>query len=198
MSDENEIEFEGGFFEEAGINANEVPDDPFEFGQDFWPVYVSEATVPKLTANGDKIGFMVRFVVDHPQFEGKGVAGENGLGRHWYRLPVPLALRDRVPYDPNGDSERKALINLKDLYKALGFGADEFAKVNNKNIVGRRMLTKIKAQKNENGYWEFRLNNMKPAGEGEGGNEFHANTTSNPGQSAEELAAAELAKELGS
>jgi hypothetical protein len=91
------------------------------------------------------------------------------------------------------------MFQLKQLYIALGFGADEFGKVNGKLMLGRRALTKIKVSTNENGFWEFRLNNMKPIGDGSGVNEFAQPTgnSSSGGKTAEQLAAEELAKELG-
>jgi hypothetical protein len=203
MSDDFDLDFEGGFFDEAGVDANEIPDDQFGFGNDFWPIYVAEAGKPKVTQNGDKIGMSIRFAVDHPRYANHWVSGERGLGNQWYRLPVPLALRDRIHWDPNGEDEQKAMFQLKQLYKALGFGADEFGKVNEKLLQGRRCLAKIKPIMDDNsGYWNFRLNSMKsiPTDEsGEGMNQF-AKSTGNSGNSAktaEELAAEELKRELG-
>jgi hypothetical protein len=201
MSDNEEIEFEGGFFEEAGVDPNDVADDQFGFGNQYWPVGVIEVGAPKVTANKDKIGMMVRFAVDHPDYQGSFVSGERGLGNQWFRLPVPLAVRGQIPWDPNGADEKKALVTLKQLYIALGFGADEFKKVNGKLMVGRRALTKIKPYQDDKGFWQFRLNNMKPIGEssGDGANEFTSHGQSNGGhvKSAAEIAAEELKREMG-
>ncbi|GHF92237.1 hypothetical protein [Streptomyces griseosporeus] len=191
MSDENEIEFEGGFFEEADVKVNDIPDDPFGFGNDFWPIYVVEVGPAKLTANKDKVGMMVKFAIDHPRFEGSAFAEKLGNG-HWYRLPVPLALRSQVPWDPNGDQEKRTLFQLKQLYSALGFKADEMPKVNGAMLVGRKMMAKIKPVQDDMGFYQFRLNSMKPyvPDSGDGASEFTKSGTSNP--SPQDLLKAEL------
>lgn len=186
----DEIEIEGGFLDEAEISANDIPDDPFGFGNDFWPVFVVEVGKAKVTANKDKIGMMVKFAVDHPKYQGSFVAKQLGNG-NWYQLPVPMALRSQIPWNSEGESEQQALYKLKELYKALGFPKDEFGSVNGPKMIGRRALTKIKVSQDDKGFWQFRLNNMKPIGEGEGMNEF-AQPSNNGGKSAAELLEEEL------
>lgn len=189
MSDENEIELEGGFLDEAGIDGNDIPDDPFNFGNDYWPVRVIKVGKPKVTAGGDKIGITVVFAVDHPRYQNSFVSGERGLGNSWYQVPVPLALRSQIPWDPEGEKEQQALYNLKELYKALGFKKDEFGSVSGAKMLNRGMLTKIKVGRNAEGFWDFRLNASKPFGEGSdaGMGEFTNNGTSNPVSAAEQL-----------
>jgi hypothetical protein len=133
------IEFEGGFFGEAGIDATEVPDDPFGFGNDFWPLVCIEVGQAKVTANKDKIGMMVKFAVDHPKFQGAPVGEKLGNG-NWYQLPVPLALREQIPWDPEGDKEKKALYNLGELFKAMGFPKDQWKSVNGKKMVIKLLM----------------------------------------------------------
>jgi len=186
----DEIEIEGGFLDEAEINANDIPDDPFGFGNDFWPVYVLEVGKPKVTAKKDKIGMMVKFAVDHPKFQGSFVSKGLGNGM-WVQVPVPVPLRSQIPWDNEGEKEQQVLYNLKELYKALGFAKDEFGSVNGAKMIGRRALTKIKVGKTDTGFWDFRLNNMKPIGDGEGMNEF-AQPSNNGGKSAAELLEEEL------
>lgn len=191
----DEIDLEGGILDEAGINAQDIPEDPFGFGNDFWPVFVLEVGPAKVTANKDKIGTMVKFAVDHAKFQGSFVA-KTGLGNGmWMQLPVPLALRSQIPWDPEGEKEQQALYNLKELYKALGFSKDQYGSIKLKDLVGRRALTKIKVGKSDTGFWEFRLNGMKPIGDGNGNNEFTQNGTSNPQKSAADLLKEELAGE---
>ena len=187
MSDE--IEFEGGFFEDA----NDIADDPFGFGNDFHTVYVTEVGDAKVTAGKDKIGMMVKFAVDEPKYQGTMVANSLGNG-NWYQLPVPKPLRSQIPWDPNGEKEQRALYNLKELFGALGFAADEMGSVNGKKMIGRRMLTKIKVSRDENGFFQFRLNAPKsiPAGSDAGMGEFTSSGTSNGGKSPEELLREEL------
>lgn len=187
----DEIDIEGGFLDEAGINANDIPDDPFGFGNDYWPVFVLEVGAPKVTKNKDKIGMMVKFAVDHPKFQGSFVSKGLGNGM-WVQLPVPLAIRSQIPWDDEGEMEAQVKFNLKELYKALGFAKDEYGSINGKKLLNRRALTKIKVSRDDSGFWQFRLNAMKPVGDGNGTGEFNAQTTSNPGKSAAEQLEDEL------
>lgn len=188
MSDE--IEIEGGFLDEAGIDANDIPDDPFGFGNDYWPVYVLSVGAPKVTANKDKIGMMVKFAVDHPKYQDSFV-GKTGLGNgSWVQLPVPKALRDQIPWNPDGEQEQKVLFNLKELYKALGFAKDEMGGVNAAKMLNRRALTKIKANMGDSGFWEFRLNAMKAIPSDESMEEFVR--PANKGKTDEELLREEM------
>lgn len=189
MSDE--LEIEGGFLDEAGIDANDIPDDPFGFGNDFWPVFVLEVGKPKVTEKKDKIGMMVKFAVDHEKYQNSYVSKGLGNGM-WVQLPVPLALREQIPWDPEGEKEQQVLFNLKELYKALGFAKDEYGKVNGTKMLHRRALTKIKAIRDENtGYWNFRLNGMKPVAENETSQD--GTSPANGGKSPEQLLKEELA-----
>lgn len=198
MSDE--IEFEGGFFDEAGIDVSQIADDPYGFGNDYWPVYVVEVGPVKLTANKDKLGMMVKFAVDHERFAHSPVAEKLGNG-HWYQVPVPKALRNQIPWDENGQAEQLAMFKLKQLLKALGFPADQMSKANGKTMIGRHMLTKIKPVLDEMGFWKFNLNSPKPMAEGSsnGLSEFTQNgqSNANSGKTATQLAEEELKKELG-
>lgn len=196
MSDENEIElgdFEGGFFDEAGINVNEVPDDQFGFGNDFWPVRIIEVTKPKVTANADKIGMTITWAVEHSKYDGHFVSTK-GMGV-WVQIPVPLALRDRIPFDPkNNPKDQQVLSNLKMIYAALGFRADEMGKINGEKLMHKICMAKIKPRQNDQGFWQFNMFAHKQMGEG-GGNGGSTSTpaTSTPsGKSAEELLREEL------
>lgn len=178
----DEIEFEGGFFEEAEVDVNEVPDDPYGFGNEFWRVFVVSVGKAKVTQNGDKVGMMVKFAVDSPEYLGTKVAESLGNG-NWYRLPVPVGLRGQIPWEPKGLEEKKALFQLGQLYAALGFPKDQWPKVNGALMVGKAFLTKIKVSQDEKGFYQFRLNGMKPlAGDGSdaGMGEFTSQGTSNP------------------
>lgn len=167
MSDENEIEFEGGFFDEAGVDANDVADDPFGFGNEHWPVRIIECGKPKVTKNGDKVGMMIKWAVEHPKYDGHQVSTQGlGLG-NWYRLPVPRALQGQIPWDPKNDQkDAQVLTDLKDLYKALGIPADEMGRQNEKTLVHKTCMVKIRPKKNEEGFWQFNLFAYKTRGEG--------------------------------
>jgi len=187
----DEIDFEGGFLDEAGINANDIPDDPFGFGNDFHRVFVLEVGAVKVTKNKDKIGMMVKFAVDEAKYQGSFVSKGLGNGM-WVQLPVPLALRGQIPWDPEGEKEIGAMFQLTELYKALGFAKDEYGSVNAKKMLGRALLAKIKVGRTNDGFWDFRLNALKPIGDGNGASEFTSQGTSNPTKSAAEQLEDEL------
>lgn len=182
MSDEFDLGgFEGGFLGEADVNPNEIPDDPFGFGNEFWPVIVLEVGEAKVTANKDKIGMMVKFAVDHPNYSTHFVS--KGLGNgNWYQLPVPIALRSQIPWENGGDKEKIALYKLGELFGALGFPKDQWKGVNGAKMVGKRMFAKIKVTQDEKGFWQFRFPQVKsiPEGTDTGWGEYSEGTTSNP------------------
>lgn len=193
MSDENEFDIEGGFFDEAGINVNDIPDDPFGFGNDYWPLVVVEVGKAKVTANKDKIGMMVTFAVDHPKYQGHQVSKQLGFG-NWFQLPVPKSLQGQIPWDTeNNPKDAEAVSKLKRLFKSLGFPADQMSKVNGKMMLGKRCMAKIKPTENDQGFWQFNLNNFKEidgsaGSDGSwGNNEFAQSSTSNAKSAAEQL-----------
>jgi hypothetical protein len=160
----DEVEFEGGFFDEAGITAEQVPDDPFGFGKDFWALRVMEVGKAMVTKKADKVGFMVKFGVDDPQFQGTPFADSIGNGS-WFQLPVPLHLRDRISWEPSSAEAKDAMFKLAELYQALGFKRDEFGSINGPKLLGRGMLAKISPKRNDQGFWNFNLFQMKPLDE---------------------------------
>lgn len=191
MSDE--IEFEGGFFDEAGVNVQDVPDDPFGFGNEFWPLVVTEVGAPKVTGNKDKIGMMVKFAVDHPKYQGHSVSKNLGNG-NWFQLPVPKALQGEIPWDPqNNPKDMEAMVKLRRLFMALGFSKDELGSVNGAKMVGKRCMAKIFPRENEQGFWQFNLNGFKTVGEGDGGwGEIQNSPAHNGGKTPQELLEEEL------
>lgn len=194
MSEMDEgIDFEGGFFDEAGINVADIPDDAYGFGNQHWPLVVVKVDKPKVTNNQDKIGMMVTFAVDHPKYAQHHVSKQLGFG-NWIQLPVPLALRDQIPWDPdNNPKDAKALVDLRKLFESLGFKADELGKVNGPKMIGRRCMAKIKVSQNENGFDQFNLNNFKQVGENaDAGWSGAAPVSNGGGKSPEELLKEEL------
>lgn len=192
MSDE--IEFTGGFFDEAGVNVQDVPDDPFGFGNEFWPLVVTEVGAPKVTGNKDKIGMMVTFAVDHPKYQGHQVSKQLGFG-NWFQLPVPKALQSQIPWDPqNNPKDMEAAVKLRRLFMALGFSKDELGSVNGAKMVGRRCMAKIFPKENEQGFWQFNINAFKTVGESDSDawQEFKPGNQAGSGKSAEDLLKEEL------
>lgn len=194
MSDEA-IEFDGGIFEDAGVDLNEIPDDPFGFENNFWPIRIIELGEAKLTRSGDKIGMMIKWAIEHPNYDGHPVSEKLGQG-NWQRLPVPTALQNQIPWDPrNNPEDKKVLIDLRDLYLALGFSIDQMKGIKPKDLVGRICSAKIKPRKSPEGFWQFNIFAHKPYDpSGEGVNEFAQNGSTNSGaKSPEDL----LKEELG-
>lgn len=176
-----------GFLDEADVDVNDIPDDPFGFGKEFWPIYITEIKDPEVTKSGERFGMMISWAVDHPKYVGTQVATKLGNG-NWFQLPVPKVLQDQVPWDPKG-KDVGVLVNLKNLLLALGFGVDEMSGVGPAKMVGRRCLAKIKAEMGDMGFWQFNLQAFKPEGEnsGNGLSEF-----ANPGKSPEDLLKEEM------
>ena len=186
-----------GFFDDAEVEVNNIPDDPFGFGNDFWPTRIIEVKDPEITKNGQRFGMMIRWAVEHPKFDGHYVSTQ-GLGYgNWQQLPVPKKLQGQVPWDNNSEEAVKVLFQLKELYKALGIPADQWGKVGKDDLLHKVCLSKIKVQQDENGFWQFRLTAQKPLPSGEGMNEYARATTSNPGGlSPEELVKKELEEDI--
>lgn len=199
--DEIGIEFDEGVFADAEVDLNDVPDDEFGFGNQYWPVRIVSVGKAKVTQSGDKIGVMVKFIVDHPDFQKHWVGDpEKGLGNgFWTQLPVPTKLQGQIPWDPkNEPKDKKVLINLKRFYISLGYGVDEMNGVMPKDWVGRGFLTKIKPYLNDQGFTNFRFNGQKPFGDGNGAEEFTKSGTSNSGGKTQaELDEEALKNELG-
>lgn len=172
-----------GFFDDAEVEVNEISEDPFGFGNDYWPVKIVEIKDPEVTKSGDKVGMMVKWAVDHPKYANHfvGVNGR-GLGNgNWTQIPVPKALQNQVPWDPKNDQKHaEVLINLRKLFEALGFSADEMGGIGRKEMTGRKCLAKIRVSQDDNGFWKFNLPvfQMKPLPDGDGMNEFASNGNS--------------------
>lgn len=148
-----------GFFDEAGVNLNDIPDDPFGFGNDFWPIRLVEVGEPKVTANQDKIGMMVKWAVNDDAYASNLPTQQM---RQWIQLPVPEAYWGSINWDPKNDPDhKKVLINLRDLFLALGFKNDEMGSVDGAKMLYRGCLAKVKPKKNSEGFWEFSLYQMK-------------------------------------
>jgi hypothetical protein len=162
-----------GFFDEAEINLNEIPSDPFGFGNDFHTVFVADVADPKKTANGDRFGMMVTWAIDEPAYQNTQFAEAIGYG-NWMQLPVPKVLQGEIPWDPKSPEGQKVLFNLKTVLSALGFGADEMGKVGPKEMKGRRCLAKIKTSQNAEGFWQYNIYAFKalPQGSDSGMGEF--------------------------
>lgn len=195
-----------GFFDDAEVDIqNDVPSDPYGFGKEFWPIYVVDVFDVKPTRNGERYGMMVKWAVDHPQYANSQVSKNLGYG-NWTQLPVPVELRNQIPWEMDSDEAKQCLFKLKTIFEALGFGADEMGGVGPNEMKGRRCYAKISVKQDpDSGYYQFNPYAFKPIPEdengsgsgpkdvGDGMNEFASNAT-NKSDDVDDL----LASELGS
>lgn len=192
------IDFEGGIFEDAGVDVAEIPDDPFGFGNVFWPLVVVSVEKPKVTGKKDKVGMMVLFAVDHPKYAQHQVGKQLGFG-NWFQLPVPVAFQGQIPWDPqNNPKDQEAMVKLRRLFVSLGFGVDELPKVKPQMLVGKRCSAKISPKENGQGFWQFNLNNFRAITEDDDTGDWAASApaSNGGGMSAEEKAKAALEEEM--
>lgn len=174
-----------GFLDDAEVEVSDIPSDPYGFGNDYWTIFVKEVKKPEVTKKGDRFGMQIVWAVDDPQFANSPVANQLGYG-NWVQLPVPKPLQNQIPWDAKSDEGRKVLFALTNIFRALGFSADEMGGVGPEEMKLRRCMAKIKVTQNENGFFQFNPYAFKPLPTGEGGNEFHSSTTHNPGPSDED------------
>jgi len=184
-----------GILGNAGITPNEVPKDPFGFGNDYHPVKLvnvkprkdSDQEYVDISSSGKQFGGMFIFQVldERWSFLGKGndsqVPGQLGFGQ-WWALPSPEWARSAVPFDFNSPDGKKLVHAWAKLVDAMGIPADVDADI--PDVIGKTCLAKIYPKEDENGFWQFRVAGFKPIpkdGSPEGFNEFTKEGTSNPG-----------------
>lgn len=172
-----------GFFDDAEVDLNDIPDDEFGFGRDFWHIRIVEVDEPKVTKNQDKIGMMVKWAVMHEAYNGDKRTQQM---RQWIQLPVPKEYQGTIPWHPKENVEdKKVLVNLRKLFVALGFSNDEMGGVDGAKMLYRGCLSTINAKQNAEGFWEFSFYKMKPIpteGSGEGMNEFAPDQKKSPAE----------------
>lgn len=180
-----------GFFEDAGVETTDAPDDPYGFGNEYHRIRIMELKDPAVTKSGDKFGIMITWAVDEPKYQGSPVSKNLGYG-NWQQLPVPKALQGSVPWDKNSEEGQKVLFNLRKLYEALGFKADEMKSVGPAELLYKGCLAKIKVTQNADGFWQFNPYALKPMGSENGADEFAQPESGNKAKTADEILADEL------
>lgn len=180
-----------GFLDDAGVTAQDAPNDPYGFGRDFWPVQIIAADEPQVTKSGDKFGMMITWRCTDPKY-----AHMEKLGMDWLRLPIPKSHQGTIPWDPKSEEGQRVLFGLVNLLSALGFSKDEMGSVDENAMRGRSCLAKISVKQNEGGFWELRPYQHKPIPNApfgnEGLNEFTPQGASNSGTSIEDALKAEM------
>jgi hypothetical protein len=148
------------WFEAAGINVSDVQEDPYAFGEDYWPLYVKECRAPKVSDTG-KFGMYVIMEIAHDKYD-----SVRPFGR-WIQLPTPLDVQKKfnAPFDPKVDlKDAKVVAFLMKWLQALGFKADEIqapGMVNETTIQGKLFLAKLKVVENDQGYDDIIWRNPK-------------------------------------
>lgn len=179
-----------GFLDDAEVDVSDLPDDPFGFGNQHWPLRLIDIGEPKVTQGGDKFGIKLTWAIEHQQFDGTPQAEKLGNG-NWTQLPVPSALWGSVPWDKDSPEGKKVLFQFRQLLEAMGFKADEMRGVGPEEMKGRKIYAKVRAVLNPEGFWNFNLFQMKPFTEGsdDGMGEFAGGKST---KSAEDLLKEEL------
>jgi hypothetical protein len=170
------------WFEAAGINVADIEEDPYSFGENFWPLFVKECRQPKVSDTG-KFGMYVIMEIAHDKYN-----SVRPFGR-WIQLPTPLDVQKQfdAPFDPKEDlKDAKVVAFLMKWLMALGFKADEIQAgvAKPETIQGKFFLAKLKVVENDQGYDDILWRNpkaMPDAGTPEGMAMFASQAeTSNP------------------
>lgn len=181
-----------GIFDDADVDiANDIPNDPYGFGRDRWPVEIVEVRQPDISKSGKQYGTMVKYKCIDPTYSWMESLG-NG---NWLQLPPPKYVLETAPdikWDKNSEQGKKCLFAIKQLFEGLGIPVDQWNSLEITDLVGKQCMAKIFPKQNDEGFWQFNVTGMKPMPEeGSGDMSVFAggnSTQSNSGKSAAELA----------
>lgn len=160
MSDIIETFGNGGWFEDAGVNLEDVSEDPFNFGNGYHVVSVQEFRAPKVSETGTgKFGSYIFFEVEEAKYN------RLKFGR-WIQIPTPKAIQEEtgVVFDPhNNHQDMAAASNFMRFLVALGFTKDNFNQANPATCQSRMFLARLFAREEE-GQWRvgFGFASIKP------------------------------------
>lgn len=195
-----------GLFSGAGVDRNKVPDDPFQFGKNYWELMVSEVppAKPSLKDNQPtgRFGSYMKFKLTHERYDRVMPFGQ------WIQLPPPLELQEitGIKFDAENNPDDIVVVqNLTDFLLALGFELEEMDEIKDiAEIQTRGFMAKMKKPKqNDTGFWELGWYMPKRFGSVEGLDVFAPGGNSQPAgnsaadlnaQMAAEIAAMEAAK----
>lgn len=177
-----------GFFDEAEVEVNDIPDDPFGFGKSHWLIQIDDIKDPKPTAGGDKFGMSIIWKCIDPE------APQEKLGNgNWIQLPVPVKLRDEIPWENKSPEAKKVLHALANMYEALGFSKDEYGSIGKDELIGRHCMAKISVKQNAEGFWQFNIFALRKPNDGDGSDSGFGEFSKKPaGKSEEDLLNDEL------
>lgn len=151
-----------GMFDEAGIDINtDVPNDPYGFGKDYWPVEIVKADAPDVSKGGKQYGTMLRWKCLAPQYS---YMESLGYG-NWLQVPPPLEVVKIVPelaFDKESEQGKKCIYILTTLLKGMGIPQDKWNSIKIPELLGMRCMAKIFVKQNEEGFWQFNITAHKP------------------------------------
>lgn len=173
-----------GILDDAEVSGNEIPKDPFGFGNDYWPISLLAFNRPKLaegqdpqiaidrpfadiSSSGKQYGGMAVFrcLDERYQYLGKNnpnqMPGQLGFGQ-WFALPSPKWAREQVPFDKNSQEGKQLIFNWTRLCFGMGIPIDQIGSADIPDIIGKTCLAKVRVTQDENDFWVYRVGAFKP------------------------------------
>lgn len=150
-----------GILEDAGIEPTDVPNDPYGFGRDYWPVQIIGVKAPDVSSSGKQYGTMLKWKCLAEQYSYMESLG----GGNWLQLPPPAHVLETIPtmeWDKSGMRGKQCIFNITRLYQGLGIPADQWAKINAEDLLNMRCMAKIFVKQNDEGFWQFNVTGHKP------------------------------------
>lgn len=147
-----------GILDAAGVEANDVPEDPFGFGKDYWPVEIVGVRDADISKSGKQYGTMLKWKCLDPRFEYMESLGHGG----WIQLPPPPAEANHLGWSKDSAEGKKVIFNFIALLKAFSIPADQWGKFDTPDFLGQKCLAKIFVKQGDEGFWEFRVVGHKP------------------------------------
>lgn len=136
-----------------------IVNDPWRFGNEYWPTFVQECRAPKASEKG-LYGMYVFFEIAHERYE-----HVKRFGR-WIQLPTPKAVQEQfgTTFDPeNNIKDANVYAFAIKFFLALGFSVDEIksGRITPPLIQGRVFEAQYSVGKNDNGFEEPRWRNPR-------------------------------------
>jgi hypothetical protein len=142
-----------GILDAAGVDVNDVPEDPFGFGKDYWPVEIVDVKPADISKSGKQYGTMIKWRCLDARF---AYMESLGYGQ-WTQLPAPPAEANHLGWDKDSAEGKKVIFNFIALLKAFGIPADQWGKFDTPHFKGQKCLAKIFVKQSDEGFWEFRV-----------------------------------------
>lgn len=175
-----------GIFDEAGIDVNDIPSDPFGFGKEYHLLQIVDVRKPGVSASGKQYGTMIKWKCAEEEH-----AGMDSLGQgNWLQLPPPEHVKQEtgMEFDPKSSNGRRCIFQIASLFKGLGIPADKMNSVEVEDLKGMYCMAKVFPKLNDEGFWQFNIVGHKPVPNGsEEGMEIFAKGGNSSGGGIDEL-----------